>query len=103
MSTSSWATPAIEALARGETFQVRPKGNSMKPRIKSGQLVTLEPADPTTLKKGDVVLVNVRGRIYLHLVKAIDGDRYQIGNNRGHINGWVGVGCIYGKAVKVES
>jgi hypothetical protein len=38
----------------------------------------------------------------LHLVKAIDGGRFLIGNNRGGVNGWVGPNGIYGKASKVE-
>jgi hypothetical protein len=35
-------------------------------------------------------------------VKAIQGGRYQIGNARGHINGWVGAGAIFGRLVKAE-
>jgi hypothetical protein len=38
----------------------------------------------------------------LHLIKALSDGRFQIGNNRGHINGWVGHNCIYGRATKVE-
>jgi hypothetical protein len=36
------------------------------------------------------------------LIKAIDGVRFQIGNNRGGINGWVGKNAIFGMAIKVE-
>jgi len=39
---------------------------------------------------------------YLHLVKAVQGARFQIGNNRGHVNGWVGASAIFGRLVKVE-
>ena len=35
--------------------------------------------------------------------KAIENGRYQIGNNRGFINGWIGAEHIYGKCVKVEA
>jgi hypothetical protein len=44
----------------------------------------------------------VNGNQYLHLVKAIQGSRFQIGNNRGRINGWVSANGIYGKCVRVE-
>jgi hypothetical protein len=44
----------------------------------------------------------VRGNVYLHLIKAINGPRFQIGNNRGGINGWVGANCIYGIATHIE-
>jgi len=74
----------------------------MSPRIKSGQLCTVSPVDPNELKVGDVVLCRVRGHEYLHLVKSIQGQRFQIGNNKGKINGWVGPSSIFGKLEKVE-
>lgn len=99
-----WAEPHIARLAAGETVQFRPRGNSMKGRVESGQLVTVEPIrDHSTLKKGEVVLCTVGGRDYLHLVTAVGADRrFQIGNNKGHINGWVTSAAVYGRCVKVE-
>ena len=44
----------------------------------------------------------VGGSDYLHLVKAIQGARLQIGNNRGRINGWVGAGAVHGECIRVE-
>lgn len=95
-------TPQIlERLAAGQPVSWRPKGNSMTPRIKSGQLVTVEPiADKATLKVGDVVLCKVKGSHYLHLISAIQGDRFQISNNHGRVNGWTHQ--IFGKLVRVE-
>jgi hypothetical protein len=98
----SWATFAIQALRRGETVKVKPHGHSMRGKVNDGATVTLAPADPATLQVGDVVLVRVKGHDYLHLIKAINGNRYLIGNNRGGINGWVGHHCIYGIATAVE-
>jgi hypothetical protein len=97
-----WATQYIARLQRGETVQFRPRGHSMRGKVNSGQLCTVEPVDPTTLQVGDIVLCKVNGRQYLHLVKAIQGDRFQIGNNRGRINGWVSANCIYGRCTRVE-
>jgi len=74
----------------------------MKGRIESGHLCTLAPIDCSTLSVGDIVLCKVRGAEYLHLVKAISGERFQIGNNRGGINGWVGSNGIFGKCIRVE-
>lgn len=93
-----WATNAIERLRAGETVTITPRGHSMKGRVDDGQEVVVSPVDLPSLAVDDVVLCRVAGREYLHLVKAIDGDRYQIGNNRGHINGWIGKHGIYGKA-----
>jgi hypothetical protein len=98
----NWATHAIEALRRGETARVRPRGHSMKGKVEDGALVTLAPCDPATLQAGEVVLVRVHGRVYLHLIKAVGGGRFLIGNNRGGVNGWVGPAAIYGVATAIE-
>jgi hypothetical protein len=50
----------------------------MKGRIESGQLCTLIPVDPPTLTVGDIVLCKVGGHEYLHIVKAIQGERFRI-------------------------
>jgi hypothetical protein len=97
-----WATEYIARLQRGEIVQFRPRGNSMHGKIDSGQLCTVEPVDPASLEVGDIVLCKVNGRQYLHLVKARQGERFQIGNNRGRINGWVSQNGIYGKCMRIE-
>jgi hypothetical protein len=97
-----WATAYIDQLQNGETVSFRPRGHSMKGKIESGQLCTVVPVDPESLKVGDIVLCKVNGSQYLHLVKAIQGPRFQIGNNRGRINGWITAGAIYGRCVRVE-
>jgi hypothetical protein len=38
-----WASHYIEKLRNGETVKFRPRGNSMQPKIESGQLCTVEP------------------------------------------------------------
>lgn len=98
-----WATGHIQKLTAGETVSFRPRGNSMSGKIESGQLCTVEPVDPTTLEVGDIVLCKVNGSQYLHLVKAIQRPRFQIGNNRGRVNGWVTAGSIFGRLIKIES
>ena len=73
----------------------------MSGKIESGQLCTVTPLGTTALAAGDIVLCQVRGAEYLQLVKAIRGERYQIGNNRGRINGWIGRNSIFGRLVSV--
>ena len=97
-----WATGYIDRLKKGETVQFRPRGNSMAGKINSGQLCTVFPVTADDLQVGDIVLCKVNGFQYLHLIKAIQGKRFQIGNNRGRINGWIGANGIYGKCVRVE-
>ena len=98
----SWADRAISDLRSGRTTQVRPHGQSMRGLVESGSLVTLRPCDASSLKVGDIVLVRVKGNVYLHLVKAREGERLLIGNNRGGLNGWVGPQAVYGLATEVQ-
>lgn len=98
---AGWAQSYIECLKRGVTVKFRPKGNSMVPRINSGDLVTVEPLkEPPAV--GDIVLCKVNGKQYLHLVKAVNINSFQIGNNRGRINGWTHINNIFGICTKVE-
>jgi len=99
----SWAKHYIEKLKNGDPVQFRPRGNSMKGKIASGQLVTVEPVGDRKLNLNDIVLCKVNGNHYLHLIKAIQGDRYQIGNNVGRINGWITQNGIFGICVKIEN
>ena len=89
----------IKNLALGQTVQFRPKGNSMSPLINSGDLVTVVPSNE--IEKGDIVFCKIKGNYYIHLVKTVDGDRFQIGNNKGKINGWTKV--IFGKVINVDT
>ena len=75
----------------------------MRGKINSGDRVMVAPADPEKLQVGNIVLARVHGTEYLHLIKAIQGDRYLIGNNRGGVNGWVGKHAIFGVAVAIEA
>lgn len=93
----------LRRLQSGETCKVTGYGQSMTPRLKSGQSVIVEPiTDETILKKKDIVFVRVNGHIYLHLISAIKNNKqYQISNNHKHVNGWVSRSSIYGKVVKI--
>jgi hypothetical protein len=97
-----WAIRYIEQLAQGTTVQFRPRGHSMTGKVDSGQLVTVEPLNGRIPEVGWIVLCKVKGNEYLHLVKAMRGNQYQIGNNRGGINGWISINSIFGVCVKVE-
>lgn len=110
----SWADRHVELLQKGVTVKFRPRGNSMDPLIKSGQLVTVVPLSTwhrdfqgplDSLGNGQIVLCKVKGRHYLHRTTAFGGENgegasYRIENNKGHVNGWTRQ--IYGVVVQVE-
>lgn len=74
-------------------------GNSMTPKIKNGEKVTVS-SDISDVKKGDVVFCKVKGTYYVHLVKAIKNGQWLIGNNHGHDNGWTSQ--VFGKVIHHE-
>ena len=89
-------------LIAGETCKVTGIGNSMTPILKSRQTVICEPVtDETVLSKKDIVLCKVNGRFYLHLIYAIKGDTFLIGNNHGHMNGWTPKRNVFGRVVEI--
>ncbi|GIH21591.1 hypothetical protein [Rugosimonospora africana] len=99
------ALDAVAArVAAGVTVSFRPTGSSMVPLIRSRQLVTVAPVDPSAIDVGDIVLARVAGSVYLHLVSAVDNhrSRIQISNNRGRINGWTNHARVYGICTTVD-
>jgi len=84
---------------RNRVFPAAREFHEGKDRV--GQLCTVAPVDPKTLEVGDIVLCRVGGSQYLHLIKAISGSRFQIGNNRGRINGWITANGVFGKVIDV--
>jgi len=89
-----------EQLKLGKNVTFTAHGNSMFPKIKNKEEVTISPT-VDDLAVGDIVLCKVRGRYYLHLIKAIKivknkGKRFLISNNKGHENGWISIPAIYG-------
>jgi len=93
-----WADNHIKTLLAGDPVQFRPKGQSMAGKVESGGRVTVRRMGGAP-RGGDVVLCKVRGRQYLHLVKAERQGMFKIGNNRGGINGWTPASAIYGLMV----
>ena len=91
----------VEHLQAGETCVVVGYGNSMVPKLMSGEAVVMEPVtESTILKKNDIVLCKVKGHYYCHLISAIRGDTYQISNNHKHVNGWISKNNIYGRMIR---
>jgi len=89
-----------QRLQKGETVEWRPHGNSMTPRVKSGQLVTVVPCKISDVQAGDIVFAKVKGNFYLHLARQVGEDgRVLISNNHGHDNGWTRT--VFGKLVGV--
>lgn len=94
-------------LKNGENVKFRESGNSMVPKIYSRQECEYTPVDnPDQIEEGDIVWCKVKGNHYTHLVQAkkreSEGWRFKIGNNKGGVNGWIGIENIFAKVIAVE-
>ena len=71
--------------------------------VEAGQLCAVEQIDDaTTLEIGGVVLCIVSKSKYLNLIKAINGTRAQVGNNRAGVNERVGIEHVSGKCTRID-
>ena len=84
----SWVKDTIAAINAGKPAMVRPFGGSMRGRIESGQMVTIMPCEPDSVRIDDVVFIKWKGNYILHIVKDVRDSSLLIGNNLGKINGW---------------
>jgi hypothetical protein len=86
---------AVDTLDKQGYTYGKPKGNSMSPRVKSGEKL-LFLARPS-YSVGDVVLCKVHGTFYVHMITKKDPKKgYLITNHKGFVNGWTK--NVYGKA-----
>jgi hypothetical protein len=93
-------------LQAGETVAFRGGGNSLHPRIKSGECCRYAPvASHEDVKAKDVVFCQIKGRYWSHLVKkktfvgGKDAYEYTISNIHGWENGTITLGHVYGKVI----
>lgn len=97
-----WVKEALKELAESGTCKIRPQGGSMRGRIESGQLVTIEKVNSEQVEVEDAALVKWKGNYLLHIIKEIKKEEVLIGNNLGKINGWIPKEDVIRKVVKVE-
>lgn len=93
---------AIKILEEKGSVIIRCNGNSMRPIIAPQEAIHLRKVLPSQIRVGDAVFCRINGNLQVHKVSAIDLERFQISNNKGWVNGWIGYNCIYGLAVQIE-
>ena len=98
----SWVKEAIKCLSEAGIAKVRPHGGSMRGRIESGQLVTIQKISGNEVAVDDVIFIEWKGNYLLHLAKEITETEILIGNNLGKINGWILKEAVLGKVIMVE-
>lgn len=93
-------------LQAGETVAFRGKGNSLHPRIKSGECCKYAPVRThDDIQEKDIVFCQIKGRYWGHIVKkktpvgGRDMFQYTISNIHGWENGTCTLPYIYGKVI----
>ena len=92
---------AIKILEEKGEATIKCNGRSMVPMIYPQEPIHLKKVEQCQLRVGDAVFVKIKSALQAHKISAIDRNRFQISNNKGFINGWVGFNSIYGLAIKV--
>jgi len=60
-------------LSRGRLIQLRISGTAMCPTIEEGDIITIEPVDPTTIRTHDIVFyASASGTAVVHRVVAVE-------------------------------
>ena len=98
------------SLQRGITISYRSSGWSLFPRIHANDLCTFKPVTSSSdVVKGDIVFCLVQpgmNRLFGHIVwaKYVHKGKlwFDIGNWKGHLNGWCSMEHIYGKLIDVS-
>lgn len=95
---------AIGILADTGSVTFKCNGNSMRPIMAPGDTLYIKKVDHAKLRTGDAVFCKVGGGLQVHKISAIDESkaRWQISNNHGRVNGWIGAPNIYGLCVQVN-
>jgi len=97
---------AINVLNNTGEVVLNCNGNSMRPIMSPGESLFIKKVPLSKLRKGDAVFCKVNGGLQVHKINAIDDsrehERFQISNNFGKINSWIGFNNIFGLCVKVE-
>jgi signal peptidase len=63
---------SADLLSQGYGVRFRPGGHSMRPTIRDGEAVTVEPVEPGKVKKGDIILCRTTRGLIAHRVVRIE-------------------------------
>ena len=60
-----------DLLSRGHSVRFRAKGGSMRPTIREGEAITVAPAPPAEIRRGDVILYRSARGVIAHRVASV--------------------------------
>ncbi len=95
-------------LRAGLSLRLVGKGNSMRPMVREGDLLEIQPANPATLRTGEIVLCLLpEQRVVIHRIVRVDqrsaGLRFLVqGDQALEPDGWLEAESVLGRLVELE-
>jgi signal peptidase I len=68
---AAFVSVVSDLLSRGHSVRFRAKGGSMHPTIREGEAITVAPARPAGIRRGDVILYRVGQGVIAHRVARV--------------------------------
>ena len=101
------ATLAAGFLAHGRTIKFSAPGGSMRPTIRGGEVIHVEPVRPAAIAAGDIILFHQGTRIVAHrVVRVAQSGGVRAFLTRGDAafaaDPWVVAGAVMGRVIAVE-
>ena len=97
-----------EILEQGRSLRFQARGQSMRPLIRDGDTLLVEPVGVDGVKVSEVVICSIRpGKLVVHRVirksPVVGGSRYLIqGDQATHPDGWIHQAQVYGRVTAIE-
>jgi len=110
-TSAAFAELSAEILRAGKALRFQARGSSMAPLVRDGDVLLVRPAEPVSLRVGDVVLCgigdNQPGRMVAHRVlerwDGPDGARFMVqGDQVARTDGVIPAARVYGRVVAIE-
>lgn len=107
-SSAQLSELSSEILHAGLSLRLVGKGGSMRPMVREGDLLEIQPVDPSSVHRGEIVLCLLEdGRVVIHRVVRIDhraaGLRFLVqGDQALEPDGWIGAYSVLGRLVELE-
>jgi len=71
MAKTLFPETIAELLSRGYRVRFKAEGKSMQPTIRDGESITVQPMEPSDVKRGDIILYRSGGAVIAHRVEEI--------------------------------
>jgi signal peptidase I len=105
LSASDLAEILRAILNKGSSARFKAKGFSMSPLVRNGDIITVSPFAPATLRSGDIAAFTVEasGRLVVHRIVGIQAESFLMkGDNLAYFDGLIPGSQVLGQITRIE-